>query len=159
MFGESTKGCCQVCFQLIDAEVKICSECSAVYCQPCINRLVRWECPTCKVYQRNCDFKRCRPVEEQITKLKLKQHLKCETHSINKIYFCLAESCQTPLCPDCYIEEHLGHPKTPFKAIYDAKKREVVSAMDTFDQKFSQLKFCQSKMQEKIRIAKELPLS
>ena len=43
-----------------------------------------------------------------------------------------------PLCPDCYIDDHLGHPKKLFKAVYEERKREVEATMGTFDQKLSQ---------------------
>lgn len=72
---------------------------------------------------------------------------------MNKSYYCLAESCQRPLCPDCYIEEHLGHPKKPLKAVYEKKRREIDSAMETFDQKFAQLTTYVSEMHEKAEIA------
>ena len=114
--------------------MKMCPACSAIYCQECIVKLPRTECPACKSPQKKESYARCRPVEETIKEMHIMQNLKCEDHSLDKVYFCLAETCQVPLCPDCYIDDHLGHPKKLFRTVYEERKHEVEATMGTFNQ-------------------------
>ena len=63
---------------------------------------------------------RNRPVEEIIREIKIQQKqekrladrsITCKKHNCEKIYFCEHPSCEVDVCPDCYIESHLGHKK------------------------------------------------
>ena len=79
----------------------------------------------------------------------------CKNHEYVKTYFCLEEGCQMPLCPDCYFDDHLGHPKKSLKAVYEERKREVEATMGTFDQKLSQFESLLTEMQEKVKNARK----
>ena len=133
----------------------MCPTCSAIYCQECIDKLPRTECPTCKAPRTKESYARCRPVEETIRDIQIRQNLRCENHRLEKVYFCLEESCRKPLCPDCYFDEHLGHPKKLFIDEYTERKHEVESTMGTFNQKLSHFESLQTEMKEKVEEARK----
>lgn len=88
--NKDLKGCCQVCFVLIEAEVMMCSTCSSIYCQLCLEKMQKKDCATCR---RSCNYVRNRHVEDSIREMKLASDLKCEKHEYDLFYFCLEENC------------------------------------------------------------------
>ena len=81
--------------------------------------------------------------------------MKCEKHGFDKLYFCLADDCQEPTCPDCYFEEHVGHPKKSLQAVYDERKREVDGVIDTLDEQVSELVVKEKEMEAKVTEVKD----
>ena len=71
--------------------------------------------------------------------MKSKKKLMCEKHDFEKLYFCSEESCQLALCPECYFEEHLGHPKKKLKDVYEKRKRVLDDKMEALDKTLSKL--------------------
>ena len=67
----TTKGDCTICYSLIEEVVKMCPACSAIYCQGCINKLNKNECPSCRSYQPKTSFVRNRFAEDLIREMRL----------------------------------------------------------------------------------------
>ena len=45
------------------------------------------------------------------------------------------------LCPDCYIDEHMGHPKKRLEEVFKASKKRIDEQYDTFkEQKYLALR-------------------
>lgn len=91
-------------------------------------------------------------MEESVREIKLAKDSKCEKHDLDHLYFCLEESCQVPLCPDCYIDDHFGHPKQSAKVAYEERKRELGDVLATQEKKFDKLK---AQKNEQIKNIKE----
>ena len=108
---ENDKGKCRICYDLIQGVVKMCPTCNAIFCQSCIDKLNRNECPCCRSPQTKTSYVRNRPVEETIKEIKMDRHLTCKLHGLDKCYFCTNQGCQKALCPECFMEYHIGHTK------------------------------------------------
>ena len=59
-------GHCLVCLYRIENEVKMCPECNAIFCQPCIDQLRKTECPKCRRKVKKRSYVRNRPMEDMI---------------------------------------------------------------------------------------------
>ena len=121
------KGKCQVCFLLIKTIVKMCPSCSALFCQSCIDQFTEPRCPTCRTPKYKNDYVRNRPVEESNQEV---SHELCQIHSFEKSYFCMESGCKVALCPDCYIEGHMGHKKRRVKSMFDECISEIDKAIE-----------------------------
>ena len=111
---------CTVCYNLIENEVKMCPQCSALFCDKCIDRLKTDQCPNCRAKVRKSMYVRNRLAEEIIKETIFKKHLTCQEHDLDKIYFC--ETCKKPSCPECWFGEHIGHERKILKKVYEEKK-------------------------------------
>ena len=49
-------------------------------------------------------------------------------HDMKLCYFCL--DCDQSLCPDCYIEDHLGHSKRRLKDVFAEKKSLIKESLE-----------------------------
>ena len=121
------KGQCNVCYLLIEDIVKMCPQCSAIFCQKCIGLLRRDSCPCCRVHQTRHSYVRCRLAEEMVLELKLNQK-NCKKHELKKSYYCTKISCMKAICPECFIEDHEGHEKKKLKDLYEEKMRLIDTA-------------------------------
>ena len=65
--------------------------------------------------------------------------MSCKTHKLEKCYYCIQETCLKAVCPECYLEDHLGHQKTNLKDFQEQTKKIVDDAMETLDKKISEL--------------------
>ena len=129
------KGECQVCLDLIQGVVKMCPSCNAIFCQSCIDSLTINKCPCCRSPQTKTSYVRNRFAEETIKEMEMDRHLTCMLHGLEKYYFCTNKGCQKALCPDCFIEDHIGHSKKPIQTVYIEGKQEVVAVIETIDEK------------------------
>ena len=68
----------------------------------------------------------------------MNKHMHCRQHDLDKIWFCMTEGCLKAICPECYIEGHIGHKKILVKTAYQNGKLEVAEAMETLDSKISE---------------------
>ena len=67
--------------------------------------------------------------------MQFRSNIKCAKHPCyDKVYFCLGERCQKSVCPDCYLDEHSGHPKKSLEAAYEERKRQVNGVVETLDE-------------------------
>ena len=62
----------------------------------------------------------------------------CQKHETEKFYFCI--TCQKSLCPDCYIERHLGHKKNHIKKEYADVKRKIQNELEVIKSSQADLK-------------------
>ena len=106
-------GKCNVCWNLICGEVRMCPLCSCILCNECLNRLQKVngkpKCVQCRQYSH--DFSRVRQMEEMISNQLLKKKDECERHQLEKVYYC--NECAITVCPSCFYDEpgHEGHTK------------------------------------------------
>ena len=63
---------------------------------------------------------------------------KCLKHDLEQIYFC--ETCQSVICPECLIEEHMGHKRRILKEVYEERKNEIKCCVNSLNQKIDELK-------------------
>ena len=124
------KGDCQVCYDTIEEEVKMCPSCNAIFCQRCIEKFKRPQCPSCRSHQVRASYVRNRIAEEMIKEMLFAKHLRCKLHDLEKCYFCMNEECLKPLCPDCFMENHIGHKRRKITEVYREKKEEVDAVME-----------------------------
>ena len=77
-------------------------------------------CPLCG---KKMTFKRNIKAEQTLAKLSEARLLKkCKKHKdMDKCYLC--EPCKRNICPECYIEEHLGHKKVPLVEKFEQVKK------------------------------------
>ena len=51
-------------------------------------------------------------------------------HALDHVFYCVG--CKVSLCPDCYIEEHMGHPKKRLEDVYGATKKRIDEHYELF---------------------------
>ena len=99
----------------------MCSECSALLCQGCIDKLDLNNCPKCRCPQSKEHYARNRPVEDIIKETQLLDNSNCKLHDdFEKCYFC--ETCQKAHCPECLNLDHLFHERKSLKSAYKERK-------------------------------------
>ena len=76
---------------------------------------------------------RNRPLEKIICAVKLKKNLKCEIHDLEKSNYCMDANCKMPLCPECYIEGHIGHKRLRMKELYEDSKLTINAALESLE--------------------------
>ena len=79
--------------------------------------------------------------------MKMEKHITCRLHNLDKCYFCMNEGCMKALCPDCFIEDHIGHKKTNFRTVFSEGKQKVSAAIEIIDEKIVQLKAKEESME------------
>ena len=62
---------------------------------------------------------------------KLKKEQTCELHKLEKSYYCMNERCKLILCPECYIEGHIGHKRGRIEEAIEGSKLTVDASMKT----------------------------
>ena len=67
-----------------------------------------------------------------IKEIKLAKHITCELHKLDKVYFCV--KCSEALCPDCYMDNHIGHKRKNLKQEYEERKQSLNNAANSIDQ-------------------------
>ena len=112
------KGTCKVCFILIESVVKMCPSCSAIFCQKCIDRLLKFSCPCCRAQLDRNSYVRNRLAEELNEESRARKKEQCNKHEQLKSYYCIKSTCMMALCPECFIEDHNGHDRKKVKELY-----------------------------------------
>ena len=99
---EDTHGNCNICFDSIRGEILMCGKCSSIYCEDCLDKWDSNNCPTCKCHVRRAWYVRNRPLEQMIEEQKQEKNRfeTCETHEMQKYYFCT--TCKEVCCPECF---------------------------------------------------------
>ena len=85
----------------------------------------------CKQPVKKEDYIRDRVVEDVLRRLQsdeMKREGSCKMHDMKLFYFCL--DCDQSLCPDCYIEDHLGHSKRRLKDVFAEKKSLIKESLE-----------------------------
>ena len=82
--------------------------------------------------------------------MQLRKDTNCEKHDLDKKYFCEDEGCQEALCPECYYENHTGHPKKLLKTIYQEKKREVQDVLEDLGVTIKEFENRKDEMRDKV---------
>ena len=47
---------------------------------------------------------------------------------MDKVYYC--QTCIVALCPECFIEEHIGHQRLILKKVYEERKKSILEALE-----------------------------
>ena len=58
----------------------------------------------------------------------------CLIHELEKSNYCMDANCNMPLCPECYIESHIGHKRGRIIDVYEDSKLRVQAALDSLEQ-------------------------
>ena len=74
-------------------------------------------------------------MEETIREIILAKHITCRAHGLDKCYFCMNADCMKALCPDCFIEDHIGHTRKHLNTFYKEGKQKVADALEIIDVK------------------------
>ena len=136
------EGNCTVCLTLIEEHVMMCPECSALLCKGCINNLKKNECPGCRAPIQKSSYVRCRFMEEILKKSKQSKQSQidiCEAHGEEKSWYCSEAKCRFSLCPDCFLEGHLGHKKVKAKEFYTKCKEQVIDQLEPIEKRITDL--------------------
>lgn len=156
-FGE-----CTVCLELIEGQVMMCTNCSSLFCQSCINHVLKNHCPACRKVQKITAYARIRPIEEQIKKLRQDAvKMRCKPHNLEQIYFC--GTCKAPCCPENFIEHHLGHDRKYISKEDEVCHQKVVNAiekahtvLEQLDERQAKLKALRNCVEERLAELNEL---
>ena len=66
-----------------------------------------------------------------IKEVKLAKHITCKLHELDKVYFCV--TCSEVLCPDCFIDNHIGHERKNLKKVYEERKQSLNNAIHSIE--------------------------
>jgi len=65
------------------------------------------------------------------------------------------DKCLKPLCPDCFIENHIGHKRRKIIDVYREKKEEVDAVMEPLCKGISELEDKEIAMTEQVKKVKD----
>ena len=68
----------------------------------------------------------------------MNKNMRCGQHYLDKTWFCMTQGCLKAICPECYVEGHIGHKKILVKKAYQKSKLKVAEAMETLDSKINE---------------------
>ena len=108
----------------------MCPKCQqAIFCITCLDKIKGGKCPVCQQKVQKKQYWRNRPLENIFQKRQLARRKDyCEKHDMSHAYF--DTQCNVSLCPDCYIDSHLGHKKTHLRDAFAAAEKKVRDGLD-----------------------------
>ena len=65
------------------------------------------------------------------------------------------DKCLKPLCPDCFIENHIGHKRRKFLEVYREKKDEVDTVMESLCKRICELEDKEHAMTAQVKKVKD----
>ena len=151
--NQRQRGECTVCLLQIGAVVKMCPHCNALLCQSCIDQLPTDRCPKCRVEQNKDRYVRNRPIEEMIREMKQAKHMTCQVHELDKVLYCM--TCREAYCPECFMDNHIGHERKNLQKVYQEKKQSLLAAFEPIEKKIGEINTMDAEMKEELKQIKE----
>ena len=147
---ERKAGDCEICFNFIKEEVRMCPICSANFCKECIIDRYRGNtCPKCREYVYVDEYVRNRGLELMNQQAKLTKNARCKLHNVDRIYFCV--TCKVVMCPECLLDGHTAHERKILTDEYQKRKQEIIDASEPIKEVHAKLKSTENQIIDKIK--------
>ena len=60
-------------------------------------------------------------------------------------------TCNEALCPECFMDSHVGHERKNLKKLYEEKKRTLLDALELYQNKIDEIDSIDAEMKEEMK--------